>query len=529
MGRSFRPVAQMELPENALGADLLWWRTTNAMRTSVAILWGGFHPFQDVVHLRALLIPSGRSDIISWRIPLIPGQPVFIDSAASGPWRPLEGADGVLALYACTDGEPSAEARANYNRLLPILDWRAADSRIVTLHSDQVVMRGRNTKQQFTEIVVLETGEEANALVILNGEELQTAGALEIDIRNASGATLSSVYAEPMLPFSVHRVPLAALFPDVTAFAAGAPLVVSGAFESRGLFSRPYVETRGRRWGAFHAGDLYSWSPLPHFIHTLIGGEVNPVAVIHDEKVRTLVNLIHSHGDFEDDVLVKFALFDEAGHCVATSLTGRLVPRHGLNRFDVAEVLPDPDKPFRGHIALAFDAGPGKAVPRRLQALFEYRGPESIARTMAWSDEWNSRVRLAQRDRNRTPQVSKSFFRIWEDAELTTEVAITNAGHAGYNRHADVRLLLMTPHGPILETTLRLAPFATCMATIEQLFPDAVAHPGWTGIGLLVTESASDLANLAFTRVRASGAIAAEHFLPLPTEFMGRLEWPAGN
>lgn len=517
------------LPANTLGADLLWWRTAGGMRTTATLLWSECQSFADPIHLQAVLFDAGGNEVASWPIDMQPDRPVFIDSAAAGPWRTLQGKDGLLAIHACTEGDPSREALERYNRLFPIIDWHAVDGRVVTLHSDQVLRRGRVTPQRLTEIVLIETQDESNALVVLNGDQAQAVGAFEVDIRNFAGATRSAKYPLPMSPFTVHRIALAELVPELSEFAAGQPLLVDARFASVGLFSRPYVETTGRRWGAYHAGDVYAWAPLPHFAHALIGGEVNPIAVVHDDQTSTFVNLLHSHGDLDDEMPVAVALFNTAGECVSRHQRWRTVPRNGLSRFDIAELLPDPEQPFRGHVALSFAAEPNRDVPCHLQALLEYRRADSVAHTMTWSDQWNSKVRLARRDRSATPAISRSWFRVLEDAELTTEIAITNAGHGGYDRAADVRLILHGSDGPVAETTLRLAPFATRMATISQLFPDAAASLKPSGLGALVVESASDLANIAFTRHSKSGAIAAEHFMSLPTEHEGRIEWPSGH
>lgn len=516
------------LPANALGADLLWWRTSNGMRSTVTLLWCECQEFADVVHLEALLFDASGDQVAAWRISVNPGVPVFVDSAADGPWRLAQGSDGMLALYACTDVRPSAKARETFRRLFPIMDWRASDGRLVTLHSDQAVRRGQAALQQFTEIVVVEAVDENNALVLLNGEESQPEDSLEITVTNSAGVSRLAKYALPMQPFTVHRIPLASVFPDLLVFCGGYPLLVCGTFASRGLFSRPYVETTGQRWGAYHAGNHYAWAPLPHFAHALIAGEVNPIAVLHSGQTRTLVNLLHSHGDVEDDMWVSAALFDTRGNCVAQRTAWRLVPRDGLARFDIAELLPEPTAPFRGHIALTYAAEPGRAVPRRLQALVEYRRPDSVARTMTWSDEWNSKVRIAKRDRCATPPRGRSYFRICEDGEVTTEVSITNAGHAGHERVAEVRLVLYGGDGPLAECSLRILPFATRVVTIEQLFPDLPAALGPSGLGMLLIESASDLANVAFTHHRQTGAVGAEHFISLPMHYDGRIEWPPG-
>lgn len=521
--------AMVTLPSNALGADLIWWRTSQGMRTTVCVMWGKSQAFPDSVHLRAVLFNAGGDAVGSWRMALAPDQPIFIDSASAGPWREFDAGDGVLVLYACTDGDASEAARTRFSRLFPIVDWRAPGGHAVTLHSDQVIHRGGNALQHFTEIVAIEDPDETNALVFLNGEEVQPQGALEVSITNVAGISRSATYDQPMRPFSVNRIALVALFPDLVIFAGGDPILTSGTFASRGVRSRPYVETTGRRWGAYHAGNVYNWRPLPHFVHALIGGEVNPMAVLHDAGTRTFVNILHSHGDVDEDVDVDAALFDTQGACVARRPAWRRALRHGLARADIAELLPDPASPFRGHISLSFAPEPGRAVPRRLQALLEYRRAESVARVMAWSDEWNSKRRLAQRDRSPDPPRHRSWYRVWEDPDSTTELSITNAGHPGYNRSADVRVTLRAAAGPVGQTDFELAPFATRMVTVEELFPGAREALAPAGLGLALIESRSDLANVAFTRHRASGAIAAEHFLSLPSEHDGEPVVPSGS
>src|ERR1700686_3373104 len=67
-------------------------------------------------------------------------------------------------------------------------------------------------------------------------------------------------------------------------------------------------------------------------------------------------------------------------------------------RGDIVDLLPDPNVPFVGHIALNFSADAKPMFPRRLQALLEYRTPVSAARVMAWSDVWNGRHKVRELD-----------------------------------------------------------------------------------------------------------------------------------
>lgn len=101
-----------------------------------------------------------------------------------------------------------------------------------------------------------------------------------------------------MAPFSAHRIALGALLPDLVAFAGGGHLFVEGRFDSRGLFTRPYVFSEGERSGAYHGGDRYHWPALPAFAYKLLGdGELNPIAAIHRPDLTTVVNVLHSHGE----------------------------------------------------------------------------------------------------------------------------------------------------------------------------------------------------------------------------------------
>ncbi len=494
------------------------------MRTIVSLIWGRLQPFADVVHLQAILFDQFGQPVVDWRIELPPDQGVFIDSEAEGAWSRVNGRDGVLALYACTDREPSGEARKNYNRLVPLVDWCQADGRCVTFHSEQAVIRGPDKFHEITEIVVVEDGEEHNALIILNGEQVQAPGTLELRFRNARGETRTVAYASTMLPFTTHRIEFDSLSPGLAEFSGGQPLLVSGSFASRGLYIRPYIETTGARWGTYHGGNVYRWGAFHFMAHALIGGEVNPFAVRHDDQTRTIVNLLHSHGSLEDDIAVDAALFDLDGHCVTRRPGWLVAKREGLTRADVGELLPDPRLPFRGHLALSFAPAHGASVPRRLQALVEYSGLNSVARVMTWSDEWNSRVRLARRDGSESPTLFRSYFRVVLDDAMSTEIAVTNAGHPGYDRSASARLIFRRNDQPDLETTLVLAPFATCFESLVSLFPEA--EPGH---GIVLLESTSDLASIGFTRHRRTGTLSAEHFLVLYADQAGKLVLPAGS
>lgn len=495
---------------NRIGGDLLWWRAVGGWSTHVTLFWPNEPLFDDAAHVEAVLFEQSGCPRANWRFPLVRGRPVCIDSDSAGPWQGAGAIEGVLALTVCTDGTPGP-GPLHHERLFPFVDWIGPAGEVASLHSDQVMRFGRQARQEWTEIVVRESTSEHNALVILNGEDVQPAGAIELRFTNALGQARSGRYAAAMAPFSIHRIELDAVLPGLASFAAGEPVLVGGVFTSKGLFSRPYVETCGERYGVYHAGDVYQWNAMPHFEHALIGGEVNPVAVLHDAHHRTLIHLLHSHGDLDGDVPVDAALYDLGGNLVSQRRPWRTARRNALEHADVSELLPDAQQPFRGHLALSFAPAPRQDVPRRLQALVEYAAPASTAHVMAWSDEWNSRVRLALRDRDASWPESSSYCRVLGRDGWTTQVSITNAGHGDAGRAAEISLTLVGESGVMGRRKVSLAPYATLLATTTDLFPRSGSQRG-----VLVASSGNDLANIAFTYSSRDGPLAAEHFMALP-------------
>jgi hypothetical protein len=463
------------------------------------------------MRIEARLFDTHGSVAAKWSQPLVPGELVLIDGSAEGPWRDGGEIEGVLDLFVCTEAVPSAGAHRNYRRLYPYVDWQGPGAQIASVHSDQVMLaEGRERVQQITEIVVTETPAEHNGLVILNGAAEQAPGALQLELRNASGEIRTARSRASMAPFSVNRIELQELVPGLVEFGGGKPLVVSGSFRSRGLFTRPYVVTTGAASGAYHAGDVYSWEPLPRFAHDLVGGEVNPVAVVEAGGVHTSVHVLHSHGDLGDPVAVDVSLYDLDGNLVAHRPGWTQARRHAASTFAISELL-DGQGDFRGHVALRFAPGESAAVPRRLQALVEYRGTRSVARVMAWSDEWNSIVRQARRRRD--PAAPRAFCRFVAGPSVQTEIAVTNAGHDGHNTSADVEFTLVDARGVRATVQRRIAPYATLWSPVRELFGDVDCDPA-DGFGILIARSDCDLASMMFTRTAAG--LAAEHFLPVP-------------
>jgi hypothetical protein len=529
---------------NVHGTDLVWWREGGGWHTLITLFGANCDELPAPLTLTFVLFGAGGGERARWTAPFGPEAVIVVDSARLGDGLPgaLGAGDGVLAISASSPGDGGAEAPRPHRRLGSLVDWYTDDGRLASLHNDQSVVAGpAEAPQRLTEIVVRETAGQRNSLVVVNGPEPQRPGALALTLTNDAGARREAVYSPGMAPHSAHVIALGALVPDLGGFAGGGHLFVEGRFDSRGLFTRPYVLTEGERFGAYHGGDHYAWPALPAFAYKLLGdGEINPMAAIHRPGLTTIVNVLHSHGDVEDDFWIDARLWDGAGRLVAERRRWLLARRRGLSRGALQDLLPDAREPFFGHVALTYSACEAAAYPRRLQALLEYESPGAVSRVMAWSDHWNSGVKHGRMRRARRGLAGpadaggggepslRSYYRVWARPGFTTHLSLSNTGHPGYATSAPYVVRLRNLRGEELTTSGRLAPQATDLRAVNELFPAAAAFLAPGGIGLAVVESPCDLAIVQLTQSAAAGSWAVEHLMVMRTRVNGQVFLPAG-
>lgn len=517
----------MGVPDGVPSGDLIWWRESASDHTAVTF-WGGVDDLgrlgpngsAEAVLLFRLHDATGRVRT-TWTQTVKPGTPAIVDSRDHP--RVLE--EGVLAVCA------TAGASRDYRRLMSMVDWYSDAGDLVSLHSDHSVST-RTTPIEYTEIVFLETPEARNALVLINGPEAQRPGGVTLEVRNHRGERRSAAYAPSMTPFSLHKLSLSELFPNLVDFCDNRHATLEGQFVARGVFSRPYVMTEGRHLTGYHGGDRYQWGGIPRFMYKVLGhGEVNPMVAIHSAELTTTVNLLNSHGDLEEDFWVDARLYDRAGREVANRPRWLLARRGGLSRGDITELL-GRGTPFTGHIALNFSDDDKRFYPRRLQALLEYRTPVGAARVMAWSDIWNARpvVRKVRDQLAGVYDVTSLYaehylgdsgvtyrchYRVWCRPPMRSYIAVTNCGlREEYDETVSYVVQLFNACGDSLTFEGRLGPHATDYERIDRLFPSAPAFLGPAGIGVASVESTADLAVMHLSHHEASGAFSAEHFLP---------------
>src|SRR5262249_18819241 len=149
--------------------------------------------------------------------------------------------EGVLAVFVSATDSPT-EKLNKYRRLYSLVDWYSQEGEIVSLHNDQSFRR-RYWKIEFTEIVFRETAEDKTYLVILNGPQQQQPESIKLEIKNHLNETLKAVYHPLITPFSLHKLHLNQLFPELVEFCAGQYATLSGYFDCCDIFVRPYVIT----------------------------------------------------------------------------------------------------------------------------------------------------------------------------------------------------------------------------------------------------------------------------------------------
>jgi hypothetical protein len=340
------------------------------------------------------------------------------------------------------------------------------------------------------------------------------------------------VYSPAMAPFSLHKLQLGELFPGLGEFCRGEHATLEGQFAAKDVLSRPYVLTEGKHIAGYHGGNRYQWSSIPRFIYKALGcGEVNPMAAIHSETLTTTVNLLNSHGSLEDNFWVDARLYDRSGREVANRKRWLAAGRRALSRGDIKDLLGDDSRTFTGHIALSFSDDNKPSYPRRLQALLEYRTPNSAARVMAWSDIWNARPALRRvRDEfagffdvsriyndsllGRPGMIYRCHYRVWLRPPIRSFISLTNCGIAdNYSETVSYTIRLFNSRGEAISYEASLGPHGTDHESIDRFFPSAQEFLGPLGIGVASVESKADLAVMHFSEHQVSGVISAEHFL----------------
>ena len=499
----------------------MWWREDGSRHTLVTIagpIFGSAIGASSVGLTFALHDVDGTF-VRSWRQDLRADETLFVDSRTTGAPVAADFSEGALVIWVTPTSAPPTFAR-DYSRAGTMVDWYSDAGDLASLHADQSVT-SPSRPLELTEMVFVETPTDRTLLVIVNGPEQQPACALRLVLQNVRGERRAFDYPHAMAPFSVNKIALGELTPDLVGFCGGAEATVAGTFEAHGIFTRPYVVTEGEKFSAYHGGDRYSMASIPRLVHRTfpfaeahgsvptplmrVTGqkELNPGYAIHGASLTTRVHLFQSHGELQENFFVDASLYDTTGRLVAHRERWAVAPREGATTCEIAELTGGAE--FEGHVALRFSDDATKAAfPRRLQALMEYRTAVSVARTMLWSDRWNAP------DRVREQLTYRALFRVFARGPRMSKLAITNPGvSSDYDRVAPYVVRLRSARGEELVHRGELAAHATTVASIDELFPSRFEDE----LALAIVESPFDLASMHLTIDARSGVVAAEHLL----------------
>lgn len=522
--------------EHALGAELVWWREDGDRHTLLTI-----HAplFADVIGASRIGLTFVLHDVegrvvTSWQREIGAKDTLFVESRSAITGIPSGFTEGALVVWVSpVDAVP--ELASLYVRAYAMVDYFSERGELVSFHADQSVIP-RSGSIELTEIVLRETLATSTFLVLVNGPDEQPPAALHLELRNARGEARTVDYPRAMAPFSVHRIALRELCADLVAFCGDSEATISGTFEARGVFTRPYVMTEGQVVSGYHGGNRYGMRSIPRIVHRtfpfaeakapfprelmLVTGqqETNPAYAAHGASLTTHLHLFQSHGDLDDDFFVDATLFDPTGRVAHHRERWAVAPRRGAATCAIAELTGG--APFEGHIALRFSDDRSKeAFPHRLQALVEYRTDVSVARSMLWSDRWNAADRVLDQRPHR------AVYRVFARGDRTSMLAITNPSVAAdYDRVAPYVVRLRSARGEELVHRSELAPFATRVATIAEMFLDRWGDE----LALVEVESSFDLASMHLTRDARSGVVAAEHLMAVRVRIGEDLVRPCG-
>ena len=513
-------------PPVSIGHDLYWWRHDNTgLRTAVSVYWPAGWQFERLLAVLQWYDSTGRL-AVEHDVWLTADRMLSVDSSAPPVALPDEcsGGDALLSIELFADLEPITTDDDPY-RLYGLIDWYSESGDIVTLHSDHCVLLEPD-ELHLTEIALRPWEHNDPQLVFLTADDQLPAGAWTLTLTNAAGATMTRSIDEAWQPWRVHRVDLQQLFGDLVLFADGQEIALTGQRVAHRTFARPYVVSVSPSLSAYHGGDLYDWDDMPWHRYVMLGeGEVNPMIVLETDDVSTHVTFFNTHGHLDEDFWVGVRVYDDAGTLVAHEPRFRYVERNRIVNASFGDLLTEVERPFAGHAAFTFTEADRGAYPGRLQALMAYRGPQSLARIMAWSDEWNTpHRRIVNKG---ALGAYRSYFRLLAAPFLETWLGVTNAGNHELESAAEYTVIVENQAGDRLAVQHVLAPWATAFAPLDQVVPGATQLLGGVN-GLLLVESESDLAMVCFTRHRGSGRWSAEHLMSAPTPSADGIVWPAG-
>jgi len=519
-------VVPVDRPSVSIGHDLYWWRHDDTgLRTAVSVYWPAGWDYERLLAVLRWFDADGTL-AAEHEVWLEADRMLSVDSSA--PPVPLAlapaGGDAVLSIELFADIEP-IDSDEDRHRLYGLIDWFSEGGDIVTLHSDHCVLLEPH-KLVLTEIALRPWERQDPQLVFVTAAEALPAGAWTLTVTNAADETMTRSIDEAWAPWRVHRIDLQQLFGDLVEFAGGRELSLTGTRGEHRTFARPYVVSGSPALSAYHGGDLYDWEDMPWHRYALLGeGEVNPMIVVENDEVTTDVTFFNTHGHLDDDFWVGVRVYDGDGALVAHEPRFRRVERNRIVAASFADLLADVERPFAGHAAFTFTETDRHAYPGRLQALMAYRGPQSLARIMAWSDEWNTPQRRIQR--RHADGGYLSYFRLLAAPYLELWLGVTNAGNHELDSAADYTVIIENHAGERISAQHTLAPWATAWEPVDTVVPGATELLGGVN-GLLLVESESDLAMVCFARHRLSVRWSAEHLMSAPTPTPDGLLWPAG-
>jgi hypothetical protein len=513
-------------PSTSIGHDLYWWRHDDAgLRTAVSVYWPNGWECDRVLALLNWFDAAGCvvAQHEAW---LAADRMLSVDSSAPPIALPpgIAGGDSVLSIEMFADVEP-IESDEDRHRLYGVIDWYSESGDVVTLHSDHCELLDPR-KLTLTEIALRPWEYGDPQLVFMTAGDALPSGAWSLTVTNAAGATVTRSVEEVWKPWRVHRIDLNELFGDLVEFAGGQEIALTGSRLAHRTFARPYVVSSKPTLSAYHGGDLYDWDDMPWHRHAFLGeGEVNPMVVLENDEVTSEVTFFNTHGHLDEDFWVGVRVYDGTGALAVHEPKFRRVERNRIVSASFADLLSDVERPFAGHAAFTFSESDRDAYPGRLQALMAYRGPQSMARIMAWSDEWNTAQRRIGRRTAQAPY--RSYFRLLGAPYLESWLSVTNAGDHELDAVADYTVIVENRAGERLTSDHTLAPWATAWKPLDEVVPGATDLLGCAN-GLLLVESESDLAMVCFTRHRISGRWSAEHLMSAPTPSTDGMIWPAG-
>ena len=406
------------------------------------------------------------------------------------------------------------------------IDYFKAGSFITTLHDYCAYLPDQGLHFKHIGMIPAYENEKEETFLIFHA-----AGAgikkrdLTVEVVNAAGEK-KQTRLQSMKPFSLRKIFISELFPDISTFLGGrlGQVRVRGNFRCMiGRIAYGIYQKKTKTFSLDHC--YYAQIEKKTYLSTdqqkkIKKGFFNPFIVLDNDQTNMSIILFHNEQDQPHDLDI--LLYDERGKCILKKERFIHVEKNNVKVIRLRELLQEAkiSGAFMGHGEILYSSHQHK-MRTDLDLYLEIRKGETVANVIFGAKAWNPPRAVVK------PEHGADFgCRMVCDDTHTTYFGISNCSH-DYHYNVEVHFdLHLIAGGRIIETLpMTIGPEATLYQSIEVFFPHVKEQlKPFEGVGLLSyhLKNANYLVTVFLTEDRKTQALSLEHTLAMPNFFRAK-------